>query len=88
MRKNDLNQFNNEIVKNDKNQIKKRSNSGTSQTDPSDFSSIQLRNNLKINAALMDKKELILKTNQFETHSEIERIDINNTESIDISQII
>lgn len=36
----------------------------------------------------MDKKELILKTNQFETHSEIERIDINNTESIDISQII
>lgn len=36
----------------------------------------------------MDKKELIFKTNQFESHSEIERIDIKDTESIDISQII
>lgn len=70
------------------NQLKKRSNSGISQSNPSDFSSMQLRTNAKINAAYLDKKEVILKTNQFESHSEIERIDIKDTESIDISQII
>jgi hypothetical protein len=32
-----------------------------------------------------EKKELIIKNNQFESHSEIERIDIKDTESIDIS---